>query len=303
MPVVALPAVGLVLAALMAVLLLYGAQQITRFIGHLIPDWHLPGLGSIRGAVLSGVNAALSATVAVFEAASAPVANFLLLPYHLASNLIGMALNVFAAGYNAMLRLLAHANHLYNLARAAANAGEAAVLHEAQHLYNLAVARIEARFAQGLKYADAVALSTATAAVGALTTDVGKVAHAEWVAITDDVKALEGVIASDLPDIGALVRAIPRAVPLDIAGTIGGTLALERVLTRYLIDCGIPNCRNLGGLGRELADLLKLVEGAGFLAFLVAMVTDPDGTSREVNDVVAPIVVDTVNGARHLIGL
>jgi len=146
-------------------------------------------------------------------------------------------------------------------------------------------------------WAAAYANAAAAGAVGALVTDVTTAVHGEWIAITDEVKALEGVIATDLPDIGALVRAIPRAVPIDIAAAITGTMAIDRVLLRYLEKCGIPNCKNLGGFGNLLKDLINVAEGAALLGLLAQAVRDPEGTAAELDSVIG----GTVRGAAHVL--
>ena len=139
--------------------------------------------------------------------------------------------------------------------------------------------------------------------VGIFSTDLGKVAAAEWVKITDDVAALEGVIATDLPDIAALARAIPRAIPRELADVIAGGLAIDALAIRYLRECGIPNCKNLHGFGKDLQGLFKLAEGAAFLGFLAYIITDPDGATRETEQVAGAILSDTIDGVRHLIGV
>ncbi len=212
--------------------------------------------------------------------------------------------NVAHAEIAAVLSAATHlAQHVYNLAIAYAFAKVLTAIHFAEHVYNVAHAEIAQSLAAAKHYAGAIALTTATAVVGIFSTDLGKVAAAEWVKITDDVAALEGVIATDLPDIAALARAIPRAIPRELADVIAGGLAVDALAIRYLRECGIPNCKNLHGFGKDLQGLFKLAEGAAFLGFLAYIITDPDGATRETEQVAGAILSDTIDGVRHLIGV
>lgn len=210
-----------------------------------------------------------------------------------------------AVGYAADLyrRAISWADHIFNLAVAYAAARAAQVELYAHALFTRAEVDLAHGVAAAERYALGVAESAAAHAAQVITTDVVHPVAATWGAVVDDVKALEQILATDLPDVGSLVRAIPRAVPADITAALAGVAAIDAVMVRYLRECGAPSCKSLSGLVKDLPRLFALAEGAGFLAFLAAMIADPDATSREVNDVVAPIVVDTVNGARHLIGL
>lgn len=368
MPIVAVGAVGAVCAALMALLLLYGAALIGQWVAHLVPSWHIPGLGNIRSAVAGAISAALRAVENALDSALSPVAHWILATPHAISQLIGEVIalgNTAFNNFNAILHWVQHlynvliaravsealkaiheaqrlynlarayaataaaavlheaqhlynvsiaravseaakaiglAEHLYNLARAYAAGTSAVVLHEAQRLYNISIARAVTEGAKALAEAEAFAKATATAAVGVLVTDVTHVAAVEWVKIRDEVVALEGAIAADLPDIGAAVRAIDLDVPLDIAAVITGVLAIDIPILRFLRECGIPNCKNLGKFGHDLTDLFGIVEGAALLAFLAALIHDPDGTAHETIDVAGNIVTGTVNLFENLIG-
>lgn len=148
--------------------------------------------------------------------------------------------------------------------------------------------------------------ATSVAIAGVIqTVDVDTVAPlaAAWPGIIDDVTTLEGVIATDLPDIGAAIRAIPRAVPTDLTGALAIVGAISVPMLRYMRDCGIPNCRNLSSLGRELANLLDDLAGGAFLAMLIALAADPAGTARFLHDNVEPIAEDAIGAARNLIGV
>jgi len=368
MPVVAVGAVAVVIAALMALLLLYGSAALAKMVANLIPSWHIPGLGNIRSFVLGAANAALRTVAGWLDAAVSPVAHWILAPWHVMNNLYAKLISLGHSLYHAILaaRALIHtvyssllhfigttaltlehyALSLYHRAISYAHGvystllhfiGEriAAVLAVADSLYHLALsyaagvystllhfiservgalehyaqaltaealAYADLRFHQAEAYAKGIAETTVTAALGILTTDIAHAIHIPWIDIRDEVAVLEGVIATDLPDIGALVRAIPRAIPADIAATMAGVLAIDRVMIKYLEECGIPNCKNLGALGKDLLKLLELVGGAGLLAYIAAMVHSPVQTADETDRILSGLVQDTVGAFRDLIG-
>lgn len=157
--------------------------------------------------------------------------------------------------------------------------------------------------AAGVKDAETFATAAAAGAVGALVTDVDKAIEAVVDGLIIDIGVLEGVIGTDLPDIGDLVHGISRAIPTDLAGALGLSFALERVMARYMARCGIPNCRNLSKIGRDLQELFKVLEGGAFLGLLAYMVGDPGGAAREAESVLGPIANGTANAARNLIGV
>src|SRR6266581_1499526 len=97
--------------------------------------------------------------------------------------------NVVRAEVTAVLSAATHlAQHVYNLAIAYAAAKVLTAIHFAEHVYNVAHAEIAQSLAAAKHYAGAIALSTATAVVGIFSTDLGKVAAAEWVKINEEVE-------------------------------------------------------------------------------------------------------------------
>jgi hypothetical protein len=113
------------------------------------------------------------------------------------------------------------------------------------------------------------------------------------------VDAAEGA----LTDVVAGVRAIAGANVTDLAGVgaLAGATALT--LTRFLRECGIPNCRNLGKVGRDLQGLFAFAEDGALLGLLAAMITDPAGTATEVENVLGPVARGAVTATRETIGV
>lgn len=140
-------------------------------------------------------------------------------------------------------------------------------------------------------------------AVGIITTDVDQAAGR----VADDVTAaVEGAIdiaGAGFADIVAGLRAIDWADVTDIAGVTAATGALTITVSRYLEQCGMPNCRNLSGLGRFLEDLLSDVSLAALLAMLVRMVNDPEGAAGETIADIGGLATGTINLVTSLVGV
>lgn len=175
-------------------------------------------------------------------------------------------------------------------------------------------ATVTSELAVAERYADtavadlsrAVQDSIGTAVAGVITVvDVDSIAGlaSAWPGLIDDVDALAGVIATDLPDIGAAVRAIPRAIPTDLAAALTAVGAISIPMLRYMARCGVPNCRNLSQLGRDLSELAGAIEAGAFLALLVGLAADPIGTAHWLSDNVGGLASDAVHDARSLLGV
>jgi hypothetical protein len=195
-----------------------------------------------------------------------------------------------ATAYRNFVSSITYAHDLYTIA-----------VHDAERWVNAAraeaihgIARAEATAAAGITAARAYALTVAGIArrdaITAVNTTVAVTDAAVWPKLRDEVAALEGVIATDLPALGSLVKAIPRAVPRDLAESIAASAAVDIAITRFLRDCGVPNCKGIGGLARELPKLLEVVEGAAFLGFIAAMIEAPEATARETTDILDPVM-------------
>lgn len=165
----------------------------------------------------------------------------------------------------------------------------------------------EADTATAAKAAEAYAAARASAALGAAVAAVDSTAAtvgaAVWPGIVTDVQGLSGVIGQDLPAIRDLVDAIPRAVPGDLAAVIGGVAALAIPALKYMEECGIPNCRNLGGLGNFLQDLLGDATAAALIAWLALAVADPSAWGNETANALTGIGSDAMNAAKTLLGV
>lgn len=178
---------------------------------------------------------------------------------------------------------------MVNTATGAATSTGAKVLDAAKSFTVSETAKISASVAATAKGIEAdidkAASAALTGAVGVITTDIEHVAATTVDDLGDAIGAVVGVAATDFPDIMAWVKSIPLTKALDVAGVTTMSIATAGALTRYLEECGMPNCRNLGKFGNELSNLGSLIGAAEMIAFLVAAIRNPDSVAREIHDI------------------
>lgn len=168
------------------------------------------------------------------------------------------------------------------------------------HTAAAALAGTAADLAGKITTAEHTAVSTA---LGAIATDIEHGAATAAAAVDGAVAGAIDAAAGDFTDIVAGLRSIDWADVTDAAGAVAATGAIAATLGRYLEQCGMPNCRNLSQLGRDLHTLLGVVEGAGLLGALVELVTDPHGSADFLTGTVEPVVTSTAHGALSLLGV
>jgi hypothetical protein len=228
---------------------------------------------------------------------------------------LGLAIHRLEAGLTAAI----------NLTRALATAGILGARHYAAGLVAVATAALSVairnvdafahaayrdtlgRLVQLTIYLEHYAINAAKAAVNESTAVLDLSIYTGlvdvWQAVDAETAALAGGIAIDFPDILAGIRAIPRAIPRDAATAIEATAALSIPMLRYLRQCGLGNCRNLGELGKALRDLELLIDSAGMLEFIAEFVHDPQGAAQAVDDEFHSLTDDLSSGLLHLVGL
>lgn len=194
------------------------------------------------------------------------------------------------------------------------HAADVAISHQLSQLYNQAVAlahnataalagHVEQLYRQSLAHADTAATGAATAAVAALEHDTAIVLGAAWPGLASDVKALEAALGTDLATIGSAVRSIDLTRARTIAEGLAVTTAVSVAALRYMKECGVPNCKNLGGLGHVLHDLQLLIGGEALFTLVAEFAHDPNQAAHTVIDEVGNVVEDLTSNFRHLIGL
>lgn len=301
----------------------YDAIQKTAFIvGHITGVWLPQILREAKTYALNLVRAAEKYALNLYDKARSyalglydKVRAYALSLYHAAEAYAlkeVKAARAYALSLYHMLQadILNGVNKAEAYARAIATATVAPIAKELTALESKIASELttaEAYAAEQAANALSAATTATTAAVGALATDIDQeaaaIAAAVWPGVIDTVNGLEGVIGTDLPDIGAAVRAIPLAIPTTLAGVLAGVEAISIPALRYMEECGIPNCKNLSKIGRDLQDLFSLIEGASFLTLLVEAVDDPIGTAHAINGFLSPIVDPVVSGTRDLLGV
>lgn len=166
---------------------------------------------------------------------------------------------------------------------------------------------VETDIAHALSTAEAFTTTAINGVVGISATDIDNAITGALAGIYTDVDGaitdVVGVLGADDPDILAAVKAIPLAVPTDLAGlaALAGTSTLA--LTRYLRDCGIPNCQNLSQYGKDLQALLGMVSDASFLAFLVELVEHPGQANTVVQDTFGGVLTAAMAAGKSLLGV
>ena len=344
---VAVPLLALVVVALVALAIIYGAKLFTRLLQQLFDRIPVPGMKTVgrfivglADTAVAGIEAVLSASVspAIALVTAGPRAIGVLLDdmvkvadtlywqvVHTAGAILAqlkavghyLADRIDTVAYQLGSLIAADAHYLAN--RIDTVAAEARALTVATGHYVMTVlagelarvdaalsylaGRIDTVYGAAVTAARGYAIEAEHAAIATVDTTAAAVAGTVWPDITADADALAGQLATDLPDLRALVDAIPRVRPLDLAGALAGVGALEAVMTRYLRDCGVPNCRNLGKFGHDLQALFGLVEDGALFALLAALITDPGDTVRPLHDFLAPIAGDAVAAGRALAGV
>lgn len=375
-------------AALVALLVLYATGTLAHAIASVIPNWHIIGLGHLRDAVLAGIDAGLAWCEDLMDDTIAPLAKFITAviarPERLASSLVDLAGRmrgvaawivetyiprevaalrktvtaalVKAEAYAvAKVAALAHTvaadlvkaetyartevaglaktvEHDLSVAETYAKTAVAGLAKTVAH--DLAVAetyadtrvtalaktvtadvnKLGAQVVAGVATAAAAAtaaeqaaasaaVTTATSTISAVTgyvdLEVSKAVSAVWPEITDAVDGAIDAAGNADADITDALGDLAKAVPTDLVGTIAGVTTISLAMTRFLRDCGIPNCRNLSELGKFLENLLGLAGEGALLAMLLAMIHDPEQAAVDVQDDLGGLLsgaVDTVKG-------
>lgn len=166
---------------------------------------------------------------------------------------------------------------------------------------------VEADISRGVADAEQFATTAVNQAIGVITTDIDNDILGALAGIWTDVGAaipeLEGVIGTGDADILDALKRIDWTIPGSIAGvaSLAGVTALT--LTRFLRDCGIPNCQNLSQFGKDLSGLTALVGGADLTALLVELIHDPSNAYSTVESGFGAIITGAVSTARELLSV
>jgi len=170
-----------------------------------------------------------------------------------------------------------------------------------------AVNTLAGDLAAGVATAEAVAASALTGAVGGIYTDLeqlGRQAVSDaWPDAAGDIQALRGTLGADFPWLNDLLGALGGLGTAGLAGALIQSLAGAHAVTRLANDCIVPNCRNLGGLGNDLSNLLGAAETAALLAWLAELARNPSGWASDMAANAAPVGNDAIGTVRTLLGV
>jgi hypothetical protein len=123
-----------------------------------------------------------------------------------------------------------------------------------------------------------------------------------WPDALQDIQSLRNTLGEDFPWLADLAGALAGAGAAGLLGALIRSIAGTQAIVRLADDCIVPNCRNLSGLGNDLAELAGLAATAAMLAWGVFLVTDPAGWAQDTYDLGGPVVTDITNGAARLFG-
>lgn len=132
---------------------------------------------------------------------------------------------------------------------------------------------------------------------GAIEDEASKVIGAVGAAVA----GVEAALGTDLADVKAWLDKISLADVTDIAGLTSLVLAVTGVLTQIATDCIVPSCKNLGGLGGLLKDLLGGLESGALLAFLVEVAQNPAAAAGDIDTVLGPLATSATTAVRSLL--
>lgn len=123
-----------------------------------------------------------------------------------------------------------------------------------------------------------------------------------WPGSAGDIDALRGTLGADFPWLQDLLPALAGAGAAGLLGALIRSLAGAQAVTNLANDCTVPLCRNLSGLGNDLANLAGLIESGLLFAWLAYGVADPAGWAADVNSFLGPLGNSTVSTAQGVFG-
>lgn len=123
---------------------------------------------------------------------------------------------------------------------------------------------------------------------------VDREAHRGWEdsfgTVTAMIGTLEKVAADDFPELTRLLKEFPSNVPLDLTAAIAASARFMPPVLRTMIDCEIPNCRDLGPTRQILHDMQLPITSLALIAWFIQMVTHPEAWADETYTVLNPLI-------------
>lgn len=93
------------------------------------------------------------------------------------------------------------------------------------------------------------------------------------------------------------------AVSWTVANVVPEIQTVATAFNTYLNQCGNDMCEGMLPSAKGLKTLAELAGGVELISLVVAMITDPAGTSDAVVSVIKPLADDAINGIRAITGV
>lgn len=209
---------------------------------------------------------------------------------------------------DAEARAASYALGLYQAGAADLTAVTSALRADLTADYAQLEARVNALYASALgasASAEAQAINVARGLVGTTVTDLDTAADAAvqiaWPDWAGDIGALRQTLGADFPWLSDLTGALAGAGAAGIMGLLIRAIASAHAVTDLANDCTIPNCRNLSGLGNDLANLAAMIGTGAMWAWVAFGITDPNGWAQDTWDVLGAPGYGAVNALVELV--
>ena len=170
-----------------------------------------------------------------------------------------------------------------------------------------ATARADRQFRQAeadaavlAKQAEQAAIKTEQAAVDGQARDAWAPV---WAGIMTGVAGAISVAGSDFPAITAQLQAIATQAPATLAEAETAAASAIPPMMTALEECVLPGCRDLGPLRTLMSQLADALFAALLLAWVVQMITDPQGWAQETYDAFGPLIDGELAVVRALAGI
>lgn len=187
---------------------------------------------------------------------------------------------------------------------------EAIAAHEVSALQasvQAAVNQLATDLTSGLQTAEALASSQVAALQRGIVTDLETIGDGAisiaWPDAAPDLQALRGALGADFPWLNDLLGLLAGAGTAGLLGALIRSMATSQALTKLATDCIVPNCRNLGGLGNDLQQLLGLLSDAALAAWITELVHSPGAWAQDMQATAAPAGDSVMSSARTLLGI
>lgn len=141
--------------------------------------------------------------------------------------------------------------------------------------------------------AETASTAALDAAIGGLVTDLDswgrEAVDRAWPDAERSLEALRKALGSAWPDLHKILPALGGLGAAGLLGALIRSLAGVNAVTTVMSECVIPNCDNLGQLGKDLSQLASALSAAAMLAWLVFMAADPVAAAGDTVRVASPL--------------